>query len=138
MKTRGSGILLHITSLPSPYGIGDMGSCAYRFADFLSQAKQHYWQILPLNPADPVYGNSPYHSISAFANNVLLISPELMVQDGFLSREDLEPVPNFPQRKVDYQTVIAYKERLFQIAYERFKNSHEKKCLTFDSNLGSP
>ncbi len=69
MKRRGSGILLHITSLPSPYGIGDMGPWAYKFADFLSQAKQHYWQILPLNPVDPIYGNSPYHSISAFANN---------------------------------------------------------------------
>lgn len=132
MKRRGSGILLHITSLPSPYGIGDMGPWAYKFADFLSQAKQHYWQILPLNPVDPIYGNSPYHSISAFANNLLLISPELMVQDGFLSREDLEPVPNFPQRKVDYHKVIAYKENLFRIAYERFKNSKEKKFLKFD------
>ncbi len=132
MKRRGSGILLHITSLPSPYGIGDMGPWAYKFADFLSQAKQHYWQILPLNPVDPIYGNSPYHSISAFANNLLLISPELMVQDGFLSRKDLEPVPNFPQRKVDYHKVIAYKENLFRIAYERFKNSKEKKFLKFD------
>jgi len=132
MKRRGSGILLHITSLPSPYGIGDMGPWAYKFADFLSQAKQHYWQILPLNPADPIYGNSPYHSISAFANNLLLISPELMVQDGFLSRKDLEPVPNFPQRKIDYHNVIAYKENLFHIAYERFKNSKEKKFLKFD------
>ncbi|MCK5514872.1 MAG: 4-alpha-glucanotransferase [Deltaproteobacteria bacterium] len=132
MKRRGSGILLHITSLPSPYGIGDMGPWAYKFADFLSQAKQHYWQILPLNPADPIYGNSPYHSISAFANNLLLISPELMVQDGFLSRKDLEPLPNFPQRKVDYHKVIAYKENLFHIAYERSKNSKKKECLKFD------
>ena len=132
MKRRGSGILLHITSLPSPYGIGDMGPWAYKFADFLSQAKQHYWQILPLNPADPIYGNSPYHSISAFANNLLLISPELMVQDGFLSSKDLEPLPNFPQRKVDYRKVIAYKKNLFHIAYERFKNSKEKKFLKFD------
>jgi 4-alpha-glucanotransferase len=132
MKRRGRGILLHITSLPSPYGIGDMGPWAYKFADFLSQAKQHYWQILPLNPVDPIYGNSPYHSISAFANNLLLISPELMVQDGLLSRKDLEPVPNFPQRKVDYHKVIAYKENLFRIVYERFKNSKEKKFLKFD------
>jgi 4-alpha-glucanotransferase len=109
-----------------------MGPWAYKFADFLSQAKQHYWQILPLNPVDPIYGNSPYHSISAFANNLLLISPELMVQDGLLSRKDLEPVPNFPQRKVDYHKVIAYKENLFRIVYERFKNSKEKKFLKFD------
>ncbi len=133
MKRRGSGILLHITSLPSPYGVGDMGPWAYKFADFLAQTKQHYWQILPLNPADPVYGNSPYHSISAFANNLLLISPELMVQDGLLSRKDLEPIPNFPQRKVDYHKVIAYKENLFNIAYERFKKSKKNKCVKFYS-----
>ena len=96
MKERGSGILLHITSLPSPYGIGDLGPGAYAFADFLSQAKQRFWQILPINPIDPVYGNSPYHCISAFASNLYLISPDLMVQDGLLSRKDLQPLPAFP------------------------------------------
>ena len=130
---RGSGILLHITSLPSPYGIGDMGPWAYKFADFLSQTKQHFWQILPLNSTDPVYGNSPYHSISAFANNLLLISPELMVQDGFLSKADLDPVPSFPQSRIDYHKVIAYKENLFHIAYERFKKSKRNECGQFFS-----
>jgi len=133
MNKRGSGILLHITSLPSPYGIGDMGSCAYEFADFLSKTKQRFWQILPLNPTDPVYGNSPYHSISAFANNLLLISPELMVNDGFLSKADLEPVPNFPQSRVDYHEVIAYKKRLFHTAYERFKKRGKRECEQFYS-----
>lgn len=119
MLRRGSGILLHITSLPSPFGIGDLGPCAYRFADFLAEAKQGFWQILPLNPTDPVYDNSPYHSISAFASNPLLISPELMVRDGLLDEADIELLPN--REKVDYDSAIAYKRKLFHPAYERFK-----------------
>ncbi|MGD2127444.1 MAG: 4-alpha-glucanotransferase, partial [Desulfobacteraceae bacterium] len=82
MERRGSGILLHITSLPSPFGIGDMGPRAYRFVDFLAQTKQRFWQFLPLNPTDLACGNSPYHSISAFAGNPLLVSPELLAQEG--------------------------------------------------------
>ena len=90
MTIRSSGILLHITSLPSPYGIGDMGPEAYRFADFLAQSGQRYWQVLPLNPVDPVHSGSPYHSHSAFAGNPLLISPEFLVQENLLSAEDLK------------------------------------------------
>jgi 4-alpha-glucanotransferase len=75
MNTRGSGILLHITSLPSPFGIGDLGPQAYKFAEFLFQAQQSYWQVLPLNPTDQACGNSPYSSISAYAGNTMLISP---------------------------------------------------------------
>ena len=134
MKKRGSGILLHITSLPSPYGIGDMGPGAYTFADFLSHTKQRFWQILPLNPTDPVYGNSPYHSISAFANSLLLISPERMVEDGLLSRGDLEPTPVFPQRRVDFCQVISYKEKLFNRAYERFKEKENSDYEQFSSD----
>ena len=134
MKRRGSGILLHVTSLPSPYGIGDLGPWAYRFADFLAETKQSFWQILPLNLTDPAYDNSPYHSISAFASNSLLISPELMVRDGLLAKSDLEPLPNFPKGRVDYGVVIAYKKKLFNLAYQRFKktkNNYEYKrfCL---------
>lgn len=128
MKRRGSGILLHITSLPSPYGIGDFGSEAHRFVDFLAEAKQNFWQILPLNPIDPAFNNSPYHSMSAFAYNKLLISPELMVQEGLLKREDMDPVPPFPKERVDYVEVIAHKKKLFHKALERFKkikNNHE-------------
>jgi 4-alpha-glucanotransferase len=110
-----------------------MGPWAYKFVDFLSQSQQHFWQILPLNPTDPVYGNSPYHSTSAFANNLLLISPELMVYDGFLSEEDLEPIPSFPQGRVDYHKVIAYKEKLFHVAYERFKKEKKNGCEQFYS-----
>jgi 4-alpha-glucanotransferase len=133
MGIRGSGILLHITSLPSPYGIGDFGSEAYRFLDFLAEAKQSYWQILPLNPTEPAFNNSPYHSRSAFAYNKLLLSPELMVQDGLLKKEDVDPVPPFPKERVDYEEVIAYKKKLFHKALERFKkiknnNEYEKFC----------
>ena len=128
MKTRGCGILLHLTSLPSPYGIGDLGPGAYRFADFLAQGKQSYWQVLPLTPTDPFSGNSPYSSPSAFAGNVLLISPELLEESGFLTKEDREAHPSFPEARCDYGSVIIYKEQLFQRAYERFRSTgHEKE-----------
>ena len=122
MKDRGSGILLHLTSLPSPFGIGDMGPSAYRFADFLAETKQSYWQILPLNPTDLGHHNSPYHNSSAFACNPLLISPEFLVQEGLLTQEDLEPLPGFPVGKIDYKLVMMYKNKLFQQAFDRFRN----------------
>jgi 4-alpha-glucanotransferase len=125
MKQRASGILLHIISLPSPFGIGDMGPEAYRFADFLAEAKQALWQILPLNPIDPAYGNSPYHSIAAFASSPLLISPELLVQDGLLSLQDIDPPPSSPEGRVDYLAAIQYKNRLFRLAYERFQKTSQ-------------
>jgi 4-alpha-glucanotransferase len=121
MKRRGSGILLHLTSLPSLYGIGDMGPWAYRFADFLAKAKQSFWQILPLNRTDTAYDNSPYHSMSAFAFNPLLISPELMIQDGLLDKKDMDIPPDFPKEKVAYDEVTTYKRKLFDKAYARFK-----------------
>jgi 4-alpha-glucanotransferase len=129
MKRRGSGILLPIISLPSPYGIGDLGPWAYKFADFLAETKQSYWQIVPLTPTDPYFGNSPYNSSSAFAGNKLLISPDLMLNEGLLNKEDIEPIPLFPISKIDYKEVISYKERLFDRAYGRFsangKNDYE-------------
>jgi 4-alpha-glucanotransferase len=121
MNTRGSGILLHITSLPSAFGIGDLGPQAYKFADFLFQAKQSYWQVLPLNPTDQACGNSPYSSISAYAGNTLLISPELLLDGGFLTAEDVAEVPPFPASWCDYSSVIPYKVELLRRAYSRFK-----------------
>jgi 4-alpha-glucanotransferase len=118
---RGSGILLHFTSLPSPFGIGDFGPWAYRFADFLAETKQSYWQCLPLNPTDIEYGNSPYHSASAFACNPLLISPELLIQEGLLTEADLEILPFFPRDRVDFDLVVSYKHRLLSAAYDRFQ-----------------
>ena len=121
MKRRGSGILLHISSLPSPYGIGDLGPSAYQFADFLAQAKQTYWQILPLTPTNPVGANSPYHGRSVFAGNPLFISPEFLVRDGLLSASEVPPPENPGSSEVDYRSVIHSKERLFDLAFERFR-----------------
>lgn len=106
MNKRGPGILLHVTSLPSSYGVGDLGPEAYRFADFLAKTKQSYWQVLPLNPTDPIHGNSLYSSLSAFAGNTLLISPDLLLEEGLLSRADLEPIPPFPQTRCDFPEAI--------------------------------
>jgi len=122
MKTRGSGILLHVTSLPSPYGIGDLGPEAYRFADFLTDAGQRFWEVLPLSPTGGIYGHSPYSSFSTFAGNSLLISPELLCRDGLLTRSELEDAPSFPDHYVDYGSVAAFKEKLFALAFERFQN----------------
>lgn len=121
MERRGSGILLHITSLPSSYGIGDLGPGAYGFVNFLSEADQIYWQILPLNRTCTAYGNSPYSSFSAFAGNPLLISPELMVEDGILLKSDIEEHPTFPKERVNYRAVTKYKDKILGIAYERNK-----------------
>lgn len=125
MKRRASGILLHLSSLPSPFGIGDMGESAYRFADFLSESGQSYWQLLPLNPSDLSHGNSPYHSTSAFACNPLLISPELLAENGLLTKADLKSSPDFPGDRVDFPAVTAYKETIFNIAFERFRTRGE-------------
>ncbi len=89
MDKRTSGVLLHITSLPGKYGIGDFGPQAYRFADFLSKAKQSYWQILPLNPPHGRMNISPYNCLSAFAGNTSLISPELLYKSGYLKKNDI-------------------------------------------------
>ncbi len=120
MNKRASGLLLHITSLPSAYGIGDLGPMAYRFVDFLSKSSQKYWQILPLNITDGAFNHSPYSSISAFAGNTLMISPELLVEEKFLTKDDLEPIPDFSIEKVDYAKVELYKNRLFESAVLNF------------------
>ena len=84
---RASGILLHVTSLPSAFGIGDLGPESYRFVDLLADNKQHLWSILPLSPTRLQDGNSPYQTSSAFAGNPLLISPEKLFQDGYLTKK---------------------------------------------------
>lgn len=122
MTLRSSGILLHLTSLPSESGIGDMGPEAYRFAGFLSNARQQYWQILPLNPTDAAHGHSPYHSMSAFAGNPLLISPRLMLQSGEVTRSDLTSAGGFKAGHIDYSAIRKYKMRLFRRAFERFRS----------------
>ncbi|MFM7545181.1 MAG: 4-alpha-glucanotransferase, partial [Synechococcales cyanobacterium] len=116
---RGSGILLHPSSFPSPYGIGDFGSSAYRFIDFLMSSHQHYWQILPMGPTG--YGNSPYLAYSVFAGNHLLISPELLEEQGWLDKSELANSPDFPLDHIDFDGVIAFKDGLFRLACARFR-----------------
>ena len=123
MNKRGAGILLHITSLPSPYGIGDLGPWAYRFADFLVETKQTFWQVLPTSPTSSIYGHSPYSSVSAFAGNTLLVSPDLLVEEGLLTKEEVDERPLFLEDYCDHDAVAACKERLLRSAWERFRGS---------------
>src|SRR6478672_8062595 len=118
---RASGILLHPTSLPGEFGIGDFGPNAFKFVDQLAAAGQTYWQILPLGPTG--YGDSPYQCFSAFAGNTLLISLEKLADDGLISSEDIERRPQFAEDKVDFGAVNDWKNELLSRAYERFSQN---------------
>ena len=117
---RASGILLHPTSLPSEFGIGDLGQNAFAFVDFLAEARQTYWQILPLGPTG--YGDSPYQCFSAFAGNTLLISPEKLVEDGLLTQEHLDSKPEFANGRADYGGVYEWKNKILPTAYDNFRS----------------
>lgn len=117
-RTRCSGVLLHPTSFPAKYGIGDLGVEAYRFVDFLVSARQSLWQVLPLGPTG--YGDSPYASFSSHAGNPLLIDPEQLVAQGDLTANDLASVPDLPAHYVDYGPVIECKMDLLRRAEARF------------------
>lgn len=110
---------MHPTSLPGRFGIGDLGPEAFRFADWLASAGQSLWQVLPLGPTG--YGESPYQLFSAFAGNPLLLSPDILVERGWLEAAEIAAVPNFAQEKVDFETVIPWKTSLLRKAFERFR-----------------
>ena len=114
---RTSGLLLHVTSLPSPYGIGDVGPAALRWIDQLHDAGQSWWQSLPLGPTG--YGNSPYQSMSSFVGNELLISPEWLIEDGLLRTNDFTVAPS-SETAVDYSTVMPFKRRLLETSWTNF------------------
>ncbi len=114
---RSGGILVHPTSFPGRYGVGDLGDAAYEFIDFLVEAGQTLWQVLPLGPTG--YGDSPYQSFSAFAGNPLLISPDLLVRRGYLPVDATAGVPDFPAHRVDFWPVIQYKAELLRRAHAR-------------------
>ncbi|PEN14594.1 4-alpha-glucanotransferase [Longibacter salinarum] len=116
---RVSGILLHVTSLPGPYGIGDLGTSAHRFVDRLAETNQRIWQILPLGPVG--HGASPYSALSTFANNPLLISPEPLLRDGILAEADVAPLAELPRDHVDFERLLPRKRRLLETAYQRFR-----------------
>lgn len=118
-KHRLAGILMHPTSLPGRFGIGDFGPEAYAFVDFLEASGQHIWQTLPLTPTG--FFNSPYQSYSSFAGQTLLISPDLLVKDGLLKEEDLDNVPDFKEERVEYTAVREYKESLYALSYQNFE-----------------
>jgi 4-alpha-glucanotransferase len=127
MNRRTSGILLHLTSLPSPFGIGDLGPEAYEFVDFLEATKQRFWQILPLSPTDPQYDHSPYHSTSAFAFNPLLISPELLRREGLLEEAELDEVRSPLEDRIDFPAVCRAREGLLDRAVRRFRDRGPRK-----------
>jgi 4-alpha-glucanotransferase len=116
---RSSGILLHPTSFPSRFGIGDLGLEAYSFIDFLKESYQQYWQVLPLGPTG--YGNSPYACYSAMAGNPQLISPEQLKDQGLLAEDDFAHLPAFDSSKVDYEQIKPFKNDLLKKACENFK-----------------
>ena len=122
-----SGILVHPTSFPSPYGIGDLGKGAYDFIDFLADTSQHLWQVLPLGPTG--FGDSPYQGPSAFAGQPLLISPEKLKEKNLLTEDDLRDIPSWNPREVDYGRVIPYKNELLHRAFDTFCHTPDKTML---------
>ena len=125
---RESGVLMHITSLPGPYGVGTMGKNAFAFVDFLKQAGQRYWQILPLTPTG--YGDSPYQSCSTFAGNHYLIDLDLLVEEGLLEKEELDSIQwNQSEDRVDYGRLYNNRMNVLRKAYARFGDNEE--CARF-------
>ncbi|MBU0945775.1 MAG: 4-alpha-glucanotransferase [Proteobacteria bacterium] len=123
LSKRASGILAHITSLPSPYGIGDIGYSAYSFLNFLHDGGQSIWQFLPTGPTNPVFDNSPYMSTSAFAGSPLLISLELLVEKKLIDQSALDQAPQFSEYLTDYSAVTQFKNSILQQAFTRFDQS---------------
>lgn len=124
---RSAGILLHPISLPGKFGIGDLGLNAYKFIDYLEASNQTLWQVFPLGPTG--YGDSPYQCLSAFAGNPMLISPELLLNDGLLSEEEIENYPVDNSTKIDYGNIIKSKTKLLKKAFAKFGDLKESDLL---------
>ncbi|MFC7203395.1 4-alpha-glucanotransferase [Haloferax namakaokahaiae] len=121
--SRQSGVFMHLTSLPGPHGIGDLGDGARAFVDFLVDADQSMWQFCPLGPTSPAHANSPYQSSSSFAGNPLLVDLTDLEARGWLTEDDLEPVPDFDDHSVEYHRVGEYKRSRLRTAFDRFRDS---------------
>lgn len=129
-EKRAAGILLHITSLPSKYGMGDLGNDAYAFADFLHRAGQKYWQVLPLTPIDADQGFSPYSSVSSMAGNVWLISADKLFEDGYLNKADLDVGVIAAADRINYTKVLQLKSKLLAKA---FKSTKAQRKAAFEA-----
>ncbi len=127
MVNRSSGIILHPTSLPGPYGIGDLGPEAIKWIDFLAETGTGLWQVLPLTPTG--YGDSPYQCFSTFAGNPYLISPDILLEQDLIDPDDLVDKPDFPPGEVDFGSVIYWKLDLLGRSFDRyrFKGSRRNK-----------
>lgn len=128
---RTSGILMHISSLPSPWGTGDLGPGADSFVDFLVNAGQGLWQMLPLSPTDPGQANSPYSGLSAFAGNPLFISPEILADDGLLDPSDIKAPGGFPAASADYVCSARAREPLFRKAFAAMRSMPDPGFSSF-------
>ena len=131
---RESGILMHITSLPSPYGVGTMGKAAYQFVDFLKKAGQHYWQILPVTPTG--FGDSPYQSCSTYAGNPYLIDLDMLVEEGLLKKQELTKIKwSEDPSRVSFGLLYQHRQDVLRLAYGRFRDQEnlEQFCHTNDS-----
>ena len=128
---RSGGILLHPTSLPGPYGIGDLGPQAYRFVDWLASTGCKLWQVLPLGPTG--YGDSPYQCFSAFAGNPYLISFDALIEDGLMTDDDFMDMPAFNASRVDFGLLIPWKLDLLQKAFSRFQSASGELRQEFDA-----
>ena len=128
---RRSGLLVHITALPSQYGIGDLGPNAYQFVDKLKASKQALWQILPFGVADP--NGCPYSGLSAFGGYHLLVSPDKLYEEKLLTKKDIYKIPNFNKDKVDFKNVEKFKIRLLKLAFKKFKTNSklQKEFMAF-------
>lgn len=132
--SRGSGILLHPTSLPGPHGIGDFGESAFRFVEWLARAGQRLWQVMPLNPVG--FGDSPYSSPSAFAGNPLLVSLAWLHGDGLLTDDDLAGALDFPEHMVDYERVAPFRMDMLRRAFDRMEQGQSPELRgAFDAYL---
>ena len=129
-EQRSSGVLLHISSLPGPYGIGEIGNEAKAFINDLVRMNQQYWQILPTNY--PERHNSPYDTNSAFAQNPFLISLDGLIEDGLLSESDLEPIPEFTRRRVEFEKLKKWKKTLLKKAATNFSNADNNDLTKYD------
>src|SRR6185436_19396409 len=126
-KHRSSGLLLHITSLPGPHGSGDLGPEAHRFVEFLAEAGQTWWQMLPIGPPGRAPGFSPYDSASAFAGSPWLVSLDVLAREGLLASRNLRSVPGFFAHRVNFPPTLRFREERLRRAFASFQSQRGER-----------